>query len=224
MHEMLVPVICNLCNASLQHGVFPTSLKQAIVLHRLKKSTLDPCSLASYRPNLNLTLISKVVERTVTLRLVRHAEENQLFPVRQSSYCRSHSTETAMHVCVHNDLVRAVDNKEVTALVLFDLSSAFDTVDHSTLLTVLHRRFGVEESAMDWFTSYLSDSTQTFRLNDEMSSSIPLTCSVPQKSVPGLILFISYTHDVPLVFQRHQVNYHLYADDKQAYGSVYTRE
>jgi len=127
-------------------------------------------------------------------------------------------------VCVHNDLVRAVDNKEVTALVLFDLSSAFDTVDHSTLLTVLHRRFGVEESAMDWFTSYLSDSTQTFRLNDEMSSSIPLTCSVPQKSVPGLILFISYTHDVPLVFQRHQVNYHLYADDKQAYGSVYTRE
>jgi len=58
-------------------------------------------------------------------------------------------------LCVHNDLVRAVDNKEVTALVLLDLSSTFDTVDHSTLLTVLHRRFSVEESAMDWFTSYL---------------------------------------------------------------------
>ena len=94
-------------------------------------------------------------------RLVGHAEENKLFPVRQSSYRRSHSTETAM-MCVHNDLVRAVDNKEVTALVLLDLSSAFDTADHSTLLNVFHRRFGVQESVMDWFMSYLSDRTQTF--------------------------------------------------------------
>ena len=46
-------------------------------------------------------------------------------------------------LCVHNDLVRAVDNKEVTALVLLDLSSAFDTV-YATLLNVLHRRFGVQ--------------------------------------------------------------------------------
>ena len=138
LQEVLVPVICNLCNASLQHGVFPTSLKQAVVLPRLKKSTLDPCNLASYRPISNLTLISKVVERTVTFRLVGHAEENELLPVRQSSYRRSHSTETAMMMmCVHNDLVRAVDNKEVTVLVLLDLSSAFDTVDHATLLNVL---------------------------------------------------------------------------------------
>ena len=53
----------------------------------------------------------------------------------------------------NNDLVRAVDSKLVTALVLLDLSSAFDTVDYSTLLTVLDRRFGVRESAMDWFSS-----------------------------------------------------------------------
>jgi len=132
-------------------------------------------------------------------RLVGHAEENKLFPVRQSSYRRSHSTETAM-MCVHNDLVRAVDNKEVTALVLLDLSSAFDTADHSTLLNVFHRRFGVQESVMDWFTSYLSDRTQTFRLNGEMSSLIPLTCSIPQGSVLGPILSISHTDDVPICF------------------------
>jgi len=52
------------------------------------------------------------------------------------------------------------------------------------------------------------------------SSLLPLTCSVPQGSVLGPILFISYTDDVPSVFRRHQVNYHLYADDKQAYVSV----
>jgi len=52
-------------------------------------------------------------------------------------------------LCVYNDLVLAVDNKHVTALMLLDLSSAFDTVDHCTLLTVLDRRFGFRESAMD---------------------------------------------------------------------------
>jgi len=80
---------------------------------------------------------------------------------------------------------RAVDSKLVTALVLLDLSSTFDTVDHSTLLTVLDRRFDVRESAMDWFSSYLSDRTQTFCASGVMSGPIPVTCSVPQGSVQG---------------------------------------
>jgi len=126
-------------------------------------------------------------------------------------------------LCVYNDLVRAVDSKLVTALVLLDLSSAFDTVDHSTLLTVLDRRFGVRESAMDWFSSYLSDRTQTFCANGMMSEPIPVTCSVPQGSVLGPVLFISYTEDVTSIFDSHQISHLLYADDKhikQAYVSV----
>jgi len=142
IQDVLIPVICNLCNATLRSAVFPDSQKQAIVLPRLKKSTLDPDHLTSYRSISNLSFASKVVERVVASRFVRHAENNHLFPIRQSSYRRCHSTETAM-LSVYNDLVRAVDSKLVTALVLLDLSSAFDTVDHSTLLTVLDRRFGV---------------------------------------------------------------------------------
>ena len=43
---------------------------------------------------------------------------------------------------VHNDLIYAADADRVTALVLLDLSSAFDTVDHDILSSVLERRFG----------------------------------------------------------------------------------
>ena len=123
-------------------------------------------------------------------------------------------------LCVYNDLLRAVDSKLVTSLVLLDLSLAFDTIEHSTLLTVLDQRFGVQESAMDWFSTYLSDRTQMFCVNAVMSRTIPVTCSVPQGSVLGPMLFISYTADVTSIFDSHQVNRHLYADDKQAYVSV----
>jgi len=112
-------------------------------------------------------------------------------------------------LCVYNDLLRAVDSKLVTSLVLLDLSLAFDTIEHSTLLTVLDQRFGVQESAMDWFSTYLSDRTQMFCVNAVMSRTIPVTCSVPQGSVLGPMLFISYTADVTSIFDSHQVNRHL---------------
>ena len=145
----MAPIITALCNVSFQSATLPASQKQAVVLSRLKKPTLDPNNLSSYRPISNLAFLSKLIERSVARRFVTHAEVNQLFPVHQSSYRRGHSTETAV-LCVHNDFVRAVDEQHITALVLFNLSAAFDTVDHATLLTVLQRRFGVCGSALQW--------------------------------------------------------------------------
>jgi len=61
-----------------------------------------------------------------------------------------------------NDIIHAIGYGEVTALVLLDLSAAFDTVDHSTLLDVLHRRFAVEGTPLQWFKSYLTNRLQVF--------------------------------------------------------------
>ena len=65
------------------------------------------------------------------MRFTAHAERHNLFPSNQSAYRRHHNTETAV-ISVMNDIIRATDRRRVTALVLLDLSAAFDTVDNST--------------------------------------------------------------------------------------------
>jgi len=102
----------------------------------------------------NLTFISKFLERFTVKRFHEHASEHCLFPVHQSAYRLRHSTETAV-VSVLDDIFCEVDSGKVCAFVLLDLSAAFDTVDHSILLTVLKDRYGVEGSVFDWFRSYL---------------------------------------------------------------------
>jgi len=56
----------------------------------------------------------------------------------------------------------AIDRGEITGLVLLDLSSAFDTVDHASLLSILESRFAVTGQSLAWFHSYLTDRAQMF--------------------------------------------------------------
>jgi len=117
------PIICHLCNLSLEHGVFPIQLKQARVLPLLKTPTLDPDEACSYRPISNLSYLSKLVERVVVSRFAEHSSTYNLLPVQKSAYRPFHSTETTL-LSVHNDLVRSVDNGKVFLIVLLDLSAA----------------------------------------------------------------------------------------------------
>jgi len=157
----IAPIICKLCNLSLHNGVFPTPLKQALVLPILKKNNLDPDVASSYRPISNLPYVSKVIERVVAMRLSSHLSYSNLLPARQSAYRPFHSTETAV-LSMHNDVARSIDNGQVSLLVLLDLCAAFDTVDHQILLSILPERFAVADTTLSWFSSYLAGRTQQF--------------------------------------------------------------
>ncbi len=91
--------------------------------------------------------------------LLSHLSSNDLFEPLQSGFRKLHSTETAL-VKVANDLLMASDSGRLSILILLDLSAAFDTIDHSILITRLETVFGVSNSALKWFKSYLSDRKQ----------------------------------------------------------------
>jgi len=95
------------------------------------------------------------------------------------SYRQFHSTETAVNELI-TDLLLAADQGQVSALCLLDLTAAFDTVDHSLLLTRLQKCFGVEGCCLEWFSSYLSGRSYCGVVDGVSSKVIYIICSVPQ--------------------------------------------
>ena len=118
-------------NALLREGYLLTKQKHAIVSPLLKKPSLDPAELKNCRPVSNLTFASKIVERMVAKQLVNFLQMKGMMPRLQSTYRRHHSKETAL-LCVMSDMFAAADGQRVT--LLFDLSAAFDGVDHDILI------------------------------------------------------------------------------------------
>lgn len=101
--------------------------------------------------------------------------------------------------------------------MLLDLTAAFDTVDHSVLLSRLHDLVGIRGTALKWFLSYLSDRAFSILLNGCSSSTAPLLCGVPQGSILGPLLFSLYMLPLGSIISHHKVNFHFYADDLQIY-------
>ena len=76
--DVLLPVITDIVNMSLESGVFPDEMKHAMIKPLLKKSGLDPNLLKKFSPISNLTYLSKIIERVVASRLSTQMNENNL--------------------------------------------------------------------------------------------------------------------------------------------------
>ena len=216
--EDFVPILTDIINNSLQNGKFPDKLKNAAVWPLLKKANL-PLEDKNYRPVSNLSYVGKIIERAACDQIVEFALQTGNIERNQSAYRVGHSTESAL-LKVKSDLLYAMDNQEVTCLMLLDLSAAFDTVDHDLLLNRLHLRYGFDETILNWISSYLRSRIQQVLIGDNtFSSPSQLKCGVPQGSVLGPILFTLFTAPLGEICRKHGINFQSYADDQQNYLS-----
>ena len=81
---------------------------------------------------LNLSLLSKILEKVALRQLLKFLDLNNMRDVFQTAYRGLRSTETAWSR-VFNTILR-LDSGNVCLLSLLDLSVAFDTIDHDILL------------------------------------------------------------------------------------------
>ena len=103
----------------------------------------------------------------------------------------------------------------MSSLCFMDLTAAFDTVGHELQLTRLERTFGIRGRVLAWFKSYLTGSTYCVIYAGASSSIKQVTCSVPQGSVLGPLLFLLYTADLADLAAKHGVMLYAFADDTQ---------
>ena len=190
--SVLLPILTKIINLSLSGAEVPLTMKQALVKPLLKKTILDPEILKNYRPISNLSFVSKLIERIVASRLETHLTVYKLLEPNQSAYRRFHSTESAL-LRVQNDLLTSLNKNKMAILVLLDLSAAFDTIDHDLLLHRMSTRYGIVQTALQWFKSYLSNRSQIVTIGKKSSEPMALPFGVPQGSVLGPILFTIYT-------------------------------
>uniref|UniRef100_A0A671US34 Reverse transcriptase domain-containing protein n=1 Tax=Sparus aurata TaxID=8175 RepID=A0A671US34_SPAAU len=198
------PSLLVFIKSCLRSGTVPAAFKHAVVRPLLKKPNLDPSVLSNFRPVSNLPFLSKVLEKVVFIQLQSFLEDNSVLEKFQSGFRSRHSTESAL-LKVHNDIALSVDAKCPVVLVLLDLTAAFDTVDHSVLLSRLNNYVGIHGTELKWFTSYLSSRTFSVMVGDLSSSSAPLSCGVPQGSILGPILFSLYMLPLGSIIARHNI-------------------
>ena len=93
-------------------------------------------------------------------------------------------------------ILEAMDKKKMSALILLDLSKAFDCVIHQRLLQKLSA-VGASPASVSWFQSYLTGRTQSVRIDSVLSDPLLITHGVPQGAILSPLLFCTYLNDLP---------------------------
>ena len=101
--------------------------------------------------------------------------------------------------------------------LIFTLSKAFDTLNHSILLSKLNY-YGICNIENDLFKNYLVNRWQYVEFDGSKSGSEMITTGVPQGSILGPLLFLIYINDLPLVSRLF--NMLMYADDTTLYCNL----
>ena len=117
----IIKLITNIINISLQFGVFAKNWKVEVIKSLLKKIGLDLIP-QNYHPVSNLSFLSKVLECCVLKQFDEHCSKYGLMPEYQLAHRKNFSCETAL-VKTINDCPRNMENQQVTAIVVIDLSA-----------------------------------------------------------------------------------------------------
>ena len=192
--EVLAAPLTEVINCSINTGTVPEAWKEGIVVPILKKG--DAKEMKNYRPVSCLTAASKVLEKVVCEQLTRFVEVHQVLPNNQHGFRANRSTMTAL-TAMQKEWIKNSEDGLLTGVLVWDLSSAFDTLDINLFLEKL-KIYGADGLTIKWFGSFLCGRTQRVRIDNALSTPLVLVSGVPQGGILSPIIFTLYTADMEL--------------------------
>lgn len=209
IHNVIALPLSILINASFLEGTYPDVLKCSRVVP-IYKNKGDKHSIKNYRPVSLQCHFGKIFEYCFNARLNSYLEKYNILSNSQNGFRANHSTYTALdHAITH--IHESLNNKNQIMGLFFDMSRAFDTVDHNLLITKLYH-IGIRGSASDWVKTYLSGRTQQVEIDTTRSDIIEITTGTPQGSCLSPTLFNVFINDLPSKLEKYG-NPIMYADD-----------
>ena len=135
--QCIVQPLTHVANLSLEQGVFPDEMKVAKVIPLFKSG--EKTSVNNFRPISLLPVFSKILEKSMSKRLMHFLTENNILHPHQFGFRPKHTTSMAINLLVDR-ISLALDNKKSFAGVALDFRKAFVTVDHAILIQKLSLR------------------------------------------------------------------------------------
>ena len=122
--------LANIINECLAQGIFPDQLKIAKIVPVYKKG--EKSQIDNYRPVSLLSVISKIFERIIYIRLLEYFIQNKNFVTSQHGFLPGRSTTTTIFNSLKN-IMEPIDKRQYVAGIYFDLSKVFDLINHDML-------------------------------------------------------------------------------------------